>query len=202
MGVIGETAATSGAVEDVVSFWLDEVGEEGWYAGGDALDATVRKRFEALWERAAEGALGLWLTYPTGVLAYCILTDQFPRNMFRGTARAFETDPIARAAAKMAVDRDWDLRISLPARQFFYLPLEHSEVLVDQDHAVRLIHMRMPDSPETLLHARAHREVIRRFGRFPFRNAALGRTDTPDEAAWLAAGGYAATVTALRRQTD
>lgn len=201
MGVTGGTTATSGAVDDVVAFWLDEVGEAGWYAGGEALDARVREKFEELWTRATEGALGLWLTYPTGVLAYCILTDQFPRNMFRGTAQAFETDPIARAAAKMAVDRDWDLRISLPARQFFYLPLEHSEVLVDQDHAVRLIHMRMPGADETLLHARAHRDVIRRFGRFPFRNAALGRTDTPDEVAWLAEGGYGATVEALRART-
>lgn len=200
MGGIGETAATSGAVEDVLGFWLDEVGEAGWYAGGEALDATVRERFEGLWTRASEGALGLWLTYPTGVLAYCILTDQFPRNMFRGTARTFATDPIALAAAKMAVDRGWDLRIDMPARQFIYMPLEHSEVLVDQDHAVRLIHMRMPGATETLLHARAHRDVIRRFGRFPFRNAALGRTDTPDEAAWLARGGYAEAVKAIRHQ--
>ncbi len=197
MGMDGQGAPTGG-VEDVLGFWLDEVGEAGWYGGGANLDATIRARFEPLWTRATEGALGLWLTYPSGALAYCILTDQFPRNMFRGSARAFATDPVARAAAKMAIQRDWDLRIDPPARQFFYLPLEHSETLVDQGQAVRLIHMRMPDAAETLLHARAHREVIRRFGRFPFRNAALGRADTPDEAAWLAAGGYGATVAALK----
>jgi uncharacterized protein (DUF924 family) len=198
MGVVSGSAATRGAVEDVLGFWLDEVGEAGWYRGGADLDARVRQLFEPLWVRATEGALGLWLTYPSGALAYCILTDQFPRNMFRGTARAFATDRVALAAAKMAVQRDWDLRIDPPARQFFYLPLEHSETLVDQGQAVRLIHMRMPGADETLLHARAHREVIRRFGRFPFRNAALGRADTPEEVAWLAQGGYASTVESLR----
>ena len=192
-----ETAARD-AAQEVLGFWLDEVGETGWYGGGADLDARVRDRFESLWSRATEGALALWLTYPSGVLAYCILTDQFPRNMFRGTAGAFATDRLALAAARVAVDRDWDLRIDPPARQFFYLPFEHSEMPADQDRAVRLIRVRMPEAADTLLHARAHREVIRRFGRFPFRNAALGRADTPDEAAWLAAGGYGATVAALR----
>jgi uncharacterized protein (DUF924 family) len=98
----------------------------------------------------------------------------------------------------MAVHRDWDLRIDPPARQFFYLPFGHSEMPADQDRAVRLVHLRLPGQPDTLLHARAHREVIRRFGRFPFRNAALGRIDTPEEAAWLAAGGYGAAVETLR----
>jgi uncharacterized protein (DUF924 family) len=197
-GVTGHEAAARDAVQEVLAFWLDEVGEAGWYAGGADLDARVRDRFEGLWTRASEGGLALWLTYPNGVLAYCILTDQFPRNMFRGTARAFATDPAALAAAKMAVHRDWDLRIDPPARQFFYLPFEHSEMPADQDRAVRLIHMRLPGADDTLLHARAHREVIRRFGRFPFRNAALGRADSPEEVAWLAAGGYGATVAALR----
>ncbi|MCU0907389.1 MAG: DUF924 domain-containing protein [Rhodobacteraceae bacterium] len=194
----GQEAAARDDVKEVLAFWLDEVGEAGWYAGGADLDAHVRARFEGLWARAMDGALALWLTYPSGILAYCILTDQFPRNMFRGTARAFASDRLALAAARVAVDREWDMRIDPPARQFFYLPFEHSEMPADQDRAVRLIHVRMPGADDTLLHARAHREVIRRFGRFPFRNASLGRVDTAEEVAWLAAGGYGATVEGLR----
>ena len=146
-----------------------------------------------------EGACGLWLTYPVGTLAYIILTDQFPRNMFRDTAQTFASDRHARAACKVAITRDWDQRISEPARQFFYLPLMHSENLVDQDRAVRLISARMErDSTDNLLHAQAHRDVIRQFGRFPFRNAALGRVSTEAEAAWLASGAYGAAFRALR----
>jgi uncharacterized protein (DUF924 family) len=185
--------------EDVLRYWLDEVGPKGWYSGRTALDAALRERFLDTWEGAMEGACGLWLTYPVGTLAYIILTDQFPRNMFRDTDQAYESDRHARAACKVAVTRDWDQRISEPARQFFYLPLMHSENLVDQDRAVRLVAARMArDLSDNLLHAQAHREVIRQFGRFPFRNAAMGRVSTPAEAAWLAAGAYPALVQAMR----
>ena len=185
--------------EDVLRYWLDEIGPKGWYAGSAELDADIRTRFLASWEAAMEGACGLWLTYPVGTLAYIILTDQFPRNMFRDEAKAFASDRHARAACKVAVTRDWDQRISEPARQFFYLPLMHSENLVDQDRCVRLIAARMArDLSDSLLHAQAHRDVIRAFGRFPFRNAALGRVSTPAEAAWLAAGAYGTAVRALR----
>lgn len=187
--------------DDLLTFWLDEVGPEGWYAGGDDLDGLVRRRFARAWAEAKAGSFGLWLTSPDGALAYVILTDQLPRNMFRGTARAFEMDPNARAATRIAIGRDWDLQIAVPARQFFYLPLEHAENLVDQDRAVELFSERMPGDADLLLHARAHREVIRRFGRFPGRNAALGRADTADEAVWLADGGYGAEVRKLRETT-
>ena len=180
--------------EIILRYWLDEVGPKGWYAGGDARDQDIRDQFRATWDEAMAGACGLWLTYPGGTLAYIILTDQFPRNIFRDDPRAFESDRSARAAAKIAMARDWDQRIDSPARQFFYMPLMHSENLIDQERAVRLFASRMPDSEDSLLHARAHREVIRRFGRFPFRNAALGRTTSPAEAAWLKQGGYAATL--------
>ncbi|MGR3434420.1 MAG: DUF924 family protein [Shimia sp.] len=177
--------------EDVLAFWLDEVGEQGWYAVDEALDATIRTRFEDTWRAAAEGAHALWLTYPSGALAYLILVDQFPRNMFRGTARAFATDRIAVTAAKQLVDRGWDLRIDEPARQFFYMPLMHSESLCDQERAVRLILTRMPEAgAETLRHAKAHREVIRKFGRFPYRNEALARQMSAPEEAFVANGGY------------
>ena len=185
--------------EEVLRYWLDEIGPKGWYGGSAELDADIRDRFLPSWEAAMEGACGLWLTYPVGTLAYIILTDQFPRNMFRDTAQAFASDRHARAACKVAVTRDWDQRISEPARQFFYLPLMHSENLVDQDRAVRLIAARMQrDSSDNLLHAQAHRDVIRQFGRFPFRNVALGRVSTEAEAAWLARGAYGAAFRALR----
>lgn len=185
--------------EEILTFWLDEIGPEGWYQGGDALDQTIRDRFADAHARARDGALSLWLTYPSGTLAYIILMDQFPRNMFRGEAASFASDEVALAAAKAAIAKGWDLRIDEPARQFFYMPLVHSECLVDQDRAVRLIKTRMPATGSgNLLHAKAHREVIRRFGRFPNRNAALSRETPPAEEAFLKEGGYASALEAVR----
>ena len=180
-------------VDEVLSFWLDECTPADWYKSDPAFDAAIRDRFEPVWIAATEGALGLWLTHASGTLAYIILTDQFPRNMFRDTAKAFSTDLLGLGAAKMAIDRNWDMKIAEPARQFFYLPLMHSETLSDQDRAVRLICSRMPETGHNNRdHARAHRAVIRDFGRFPYRNAALGRRTSPGEQAFLDAGGYGA----------
>lgn len=188
--------------DSILKYWLDEMGSEAWYAGGEALDAEIRERFSEAWEELMAGSFGLWLTYPSGALAYIILSDQFPRNMFRGEAKAFASDKAARAAAKAAISRDWDLKIDEPARQFFYLPLMHSENLSDQDRAVRLICTRMPETGQpNLVHARAHREVIRKHGRFPFRNEALGRKSTGAESTFLANGGYMAIVNELRSAT-
>ena len=179
--------------ENILGYWLDEVGPSGWYAAETKLDDDIRDRFEAIWHEAREGACGLWVTDAPGTLAYIILTDQFSRNMFRGDARSFATDKSARAASKVAIDRGWDMRISEPARQFFYMPLMHSETLADQDRAVRLIHSRMPDTGASQLsHAKVHRDIIRKFGRFPYRNEALDRKTTAAEQAFLDAGGYGA----------
>ena len=184
--------------EDVVAFWLDEVGPEGWYNGSEELDQLVRDRFMKTWENACSGAYSLWLTYPTGVLAYLIVMDQFPRNMFRGDKRAFSSDFAALEAAKAAVKKGWDMRIDEPARQFFYLPMMHSENLCDQDRCVRLMLTRMPESGATnLLHAKVHREVIRQFGRFPYRDVALARETTPPEAEFVNQGGYGAVLERL-----
>ncbi|NRA99865.1 MAG: DUF924 domain-containing protein [Rhodobacteraceae bacterium] len=184
--------------EDILAFWLDEKTPEDWYSGAPELDAEIKERFFGAWEQARQGALSLWLTYPSGTLAYIILTDQFSRNMFRGTSQAFEMDRAALAAAKQAISKGWDMRIDEPARQFFYMPLMHSECLVDQDRSVRLFVTRMPETGhKNLLHAKAHREVIRLFGRFPYRNDALDRETPATEAAYLADGGYGATVRAL-----
>ena len=183
--------------DEVLAFWLDECSPADWYKSDPALDAEITRRFGDVYQEAMDGALGLWLTHPSGTLAYIILTDQFPRNMFRDSGKAFATDHIARAAAKMAIDRKWDLKIDEPARQFFYLPLMHAENLCDQDRAVRLIHTRMPEHGESNRdHACAHRAVIRDFGRFPYRNAALGRKTTAAEQAFLDAGGYGAAIRA------
>ena len=185
--------------EEVLGFWLDEVGPKDWYAVDEALDATITERFQNTLDGIAQGRCSLWLTYPSGALAYIIVADQLSRNMHRSQAGAFATDRIALAAAKSAIDKGWDLKIDEPARQFFYLPLMHSENLSDQDRCVRLMCERMPQTgADNLLHARAHREVIRDFGRFPTRNAALGRTSTQQEQRYLEDGGYGATVRALQ----
>ncbi|SMY07911.1 DUF924 family protein [Flavimaricola marinus] len=187
--------------DTILRYWLDEVGPEGWYTGSAALDSEVRARFLSTWQEAMCGACGLWLTSASGSLAYIILTDQFSRNMFRGTAQAFASDNNARAAAKIALSRDWDMRINEPARQFFYMPLEHSENLIDQDRAIRLFASRMPETGRSnLLHAKTHRQIIRMFGRFPFRNAALDRANTALEQEWLDAGGYGAAYRALEAE--
>ena len=189
--------------EDILAFWLDEIGPKGWYMGGDDLDRQCTERFLETYNRAKEGALSLWLTYPTGTLAYIILTDQLSRNMFRGTGDAFAMDGAARAAAKAGISRGWDMRIDEPARQFFYMPLVHSECLVDQDRAVRLFMTRMPEKGHiNLPHAQAHREVIRLFGRFPYRNEALGRETRPCEAEYLELGGYGYTVKMLKEAKE
>lgn len=180
--------------EQILDFWLDKIGPKGWYAVSDDLDAEIRAKFETTWEAACEGKFSLWLTYPSGTLAYLILMDQFSRNMFRNTGKAFASDQIALAAAKQAIEKGWDLRIDEPARQFFYMPLMHSESLCDQDRCVRLMCDRMVKDQSNLFHARAHRAVIRQFGRFPYRNDALSRPSTKEEKAYIAAGGYGHTM--------
>ena len=185
--------------EDILEFWLDETGPSGWYDASDPLDETIRTRFLTAWEEACQGKFSLWLTYPSGALAYIILTDQFSRNMFRGSDKAFASDKLALAVAKLSIKRNWDMKIDEPARQFFYLPLMHSENLCDQDRCVRLMCERMPETRQNnLLHARAHRDVIRQFGRFPYRNAALGRKVTPLEQTYLDGGGYGSTLRTLQ----
>ena len=187
--------------EEILRFWLDEIGPKGWYEQSDTLDAEIRDRFGDAWQAACEGKHSLWLTYASGALAYIILTDQFSRNMFRGQGKAFSTDRLGLAAAKSAIERNWDMRIDEPARQFFYMPLMHSENLCDQDRCVRLMCERMPqEGAGNLLHARAHRDVIRRFGRFPYRNDALSRPSTVVEKAYIAEGGYGSTLRSLQGQ--
>lgn len=183
---------------EVLKFWLDECNQKDWYKTDAEFDAGLRQRFEAAWRGAMEGRHALWLTYPSGALAYIILMDQFPRNMFRDTAQSFASDKYALAAAKQAIHRGWDLKIDAPARQFFYMPLMHSENLCDQDRCVRLIKERMPQGNDNLVHAKVHREVIRRFGRFPHRNPALARNTRGAEQEFIDSGGYGAVLRDLQ----
>ncbi|WP_095589847.1 DUF924 family protein [Actibacterium ureilyticum] len=185
--------------EEITAFWIDEVGPKGWYATDPKLDARIRDRFDAPWQIARDGGFHEWLTLPDTALAYLILTDQFPRNMYRGSGQAFDTDKQARAFAKQAIDAGHDMRVAEPERQFFYLPLMHSECLMDQERCVRLMLTRMPETgADNLLHAKAHREVIRQFGRFPYRNAALDRSNSAAETDFIDNGGYGRVVEELR----
>lgn len=183
---------------ELLDFWLGEVGPEGWYSGGEALDATCRERFHDLWIAARGGGLDHWIDGTVGCLAFLILTDQLPRNMFRGTANSFATDLRALTAAKRALAEGWDMGAPEPERQFFYMPFEHSENAEDQATAVQLMEERLGSDPDMALHARAHQAVILRFGRFPGRNEALKRFSTPEEQDWLDGGGYASEVRRLQ----
>ncbi len=183
-------------VQDILDFWLVEVGPERWYDVAPDLDDMIRDRFAPDWQRVRKGEVQGWVGKPQSCLAYLIVSDQFPRNMFRGSAQAFATDKRALAAAKSGIVRGFDERIALPERQFFYLPLMHSEMLADQERCVRLIALSF-GAGESLNHARAHREIIRRFGRFPYRNEALGRSSTPAEREFLDQGGYMAMINAF-----
>jgi uncharacterized protein (DUF924 family) len=173
------------SAKDVVTFWR-EAGPERWFKKDEAFDAEIKRRFLATHEAAAAGKLRDWENSAEGALALLILLDQFPRNMFRNDKRAFATDPLARAVAAGALIRGFDAQAG-DMRTFFYLPFEHSEDMADQDRAVELF-AAMGDAGY-LDYANRHRDAIARFGRFPHRNAALGRTSTPEEQAWLDAGG-------------
>jgi uncharacterized protein (DUF924 family) len=174
--------------DEVLDFWTS-IGPKGWFEVNPAVDAQITAQFQPIWGELWEGGLRSWQDTVQGALAYLIVADQFPRNMFRGDARSFATDDRARAAARRAILSGLDLQTDAHLRAFFYLPFMHSETMGDQDWSVDLYETRLPN-PQDALHAKAHREVIRRFGRFPYRNQALSRQNTVAEAAFLADGGY------------
>ncbi len=182
--------------ERVLDFWIGSVGPDGWYLVDPELDTRILAGFGDLWEHAREGSCDKWMTSSRGALALLILLDQFPRNMFRGEAPAFASDQKARGLAHFAIQRNFDARTDFPARQFFYLPFMHSETLAHQDRAVRLFAMNEYGGGN-LSHARAHRWVVREFGRFPYRNAALRRVTSAAEQAFLDAGGYGVAMRAV-----
>lgn len=172
--------------EEVLGFWFEESAPSDWFQGGEAFDALVRERLGEAHNKAAEGRLDDWKSTADGCLALIILLDQVPRNIFRNDARAYATDPDARAVTRHALQQGFDVRLeSDDQRAFMYLPLEHSEDLEDQKASVKLFGDRT-GSEMYLDYARRHQAVIERFGRFPHRNAVLGRTPTPEEEKWLA----------------
>jgi uncharacterized protein (DUF924 family) len=172
---------------DVVAFWR-AAGPKRWFEHDAAFDDEIRRRFLGLHEAAAAGKLTGWEQSAEGALALLILLDQFPRNMFRGQARAFATDPLALAIASRAILNGYDGAIP-GLRSFFYLPFEHSENLADQERAIMLY--KAVGDADDLKWAELHADIIRRFGRFPHRNAVLGRVTTPEEQAFLDGGGFA-----------
>ena len=184
---------------DVLDFWLGEVGADGWYRASDSLDADCRARFADLWQAAFDGGLEHWVDGTVGTLAYLVICDQLARNMHRGDAKAFATDPRARAAARVALEKGWDMGAPEPERQFFYMPFMHSEELADQALCLKLFSEKMPQTgAEQMIHAQAHETVIARFGRFPYRNVALGRASTAEEMQFLADGAYGGVVRAIK----
>ena len=172
---------------DVISFWR-EAGAAKWFARDEAFDAEFRRRFESAHFAAARGEYEAWMDSAEGALALQILLDQFPRNCFRGSAHSYATDGLARHYAQRAVDAGLDREVEAPLRVFCYMAFEHSESLPHQDQAVSLI-ATLGDA-EFLRYAELHRDVIQRFGRFPHRNAALGRETTQEERDYLASGGF------------
>jgi len=173
---------------EIVSFWR-EAGPDRWYDVDDAFDQTVRSRFLAIHEAAARGELAAWEDTGEDSLALVILLDQFPRNMFRNSARAFATDPSAREVAGRAIARGFDRTTDQTMRSFFYLPFMHSEALADQDRCLKLY--QACGDAEGVKYAVIHRDIIARFGRFPHRNRVLGRNTSPAERKFLDGGGFA-----------
>ena len=178
---------TIATAADVLAFWR-AAGEKKWFAKNDAFDAEIKARFLDTYEAAAKGALSDWEATPEAALALTIVLDQFPRNMFRRDARAFAADATARAIADRALARGFDQQVPDNERLFFYLPFEHSESMADQERCCALFGAL---GNADLLHwAELHADIIRRFGRFPHRNAVLGRTTTPEEKAYLDDNGF------------
>ncbi len=179
------------APEDILAVWFappKEAWRDRWFEGDDAFDAMLRERFATTLDVARAGALDGWADTPRGALALVIVLDQLPRNLHRGRAEAFAADAKARVVADAAIARQFDRQLTPVERLFLYLPFEHSEAIADQERSIRLCEM-LRDDPHienALAYAQRHHDVIRRFGRFPHRNAALGRDSTTDELAFLA----------------
>jgi uncharacterized protein (DUF924 family) len=177
----------------VLQFWFDERCRKFWFKREDFFDAEIRERFAGLVDEAAAGRLASWESCSEGALGLVILLDQFPRNLYRDSPRAYGADALARGVAARAIDRGFDRQSAWERRFFFYMPFEHSESAADQDRAVELFGALVEASPpqkraeagEAYEYARRHQEIIRRFGRFPHRNAILGRVSTPAESAFL-----------------
>ena len=181
-------AGAAAPPSDVLAFWR-AAGPDKWFTSDPAFDREIATRFGAIWRAAADGQLARWEATPEGALALLIVLDQFPRNMFRGQARTYEADAVARAVADRALERGFDRQVPQDERRFFYLPFMHSEERSDQERCVKLAHGYGDD--EFTRYAEGHADIVRRFGRFPHRNAALRRATSAEEQAFLDGGGFA-----------
>lgn len=168
---------------EILDFWFGELSPEQWFDSTPELDQTMRERFGALHERIASALPVEAQEDARAALAAIIALDQFPRNMFRGTAQAFASDNQAVALARNAVARGLDADLAPEERQFLYMPLMHSEVVADQEHCVSLF--ADLENSEGLRYAEEHRDIVARFGRFPHRNKPLDRESTPEERDFL-----------------
>jgi uncharacterized protein (DUF924 family) len=173
--------------QTVLAFWR-EAGPDKWFEKSDAFDAEIRARFLPTYEAAAAGKLSAWEGSADGALALILVLDQFPRNMFRNDKRTFAADPLARQVADRAIARGFDTKFPPAERSFFYLPFEHSEDIADQERCIALF--KAVGDTELLKWAELHADIIRRFGRFPHRNAVLGRETTAEERSFLDGGGF------------
>jgi uncharacterized protein (DUF924 family) len=171
---------SEGWTREVLDFWFAQK-PETWWSADEEFDSEVRERFLEHWEEQQQRLVESFLGSPDEALAAVILFDQFPRNMFRGDARTYATDHMALAIAKAAVGQGYDETLGKDERTFLYMPYQHSEVLADQQRSLALFSAL--DDPELLRFAKLHHDVIERFGRFPHRNAILGRAPRPDEVA-------------------
>ncbi|MDB5397598.1 MAG: hypothetical protein JWM91_5104 [Rhodospirillales bacterium] len=176
---------------EIIAFWR-EAGPERWFAIDRDFDAVIRARFERAHLAASAGVDQAWAESAEGALAFLLLTDQFPRNLYRESAHAFATDPLARHMAEQALARGFDMATEALVRMFFYLPFQHHEDAASQARSVELFtrHSELTGDSEGLRHARHHAETIARFSRFPHRNVLLGRDSAPEERAYLARGGF------------
>lgn len=168
--------------DEVIAFWRD-AGPTKWFVKDDDFDRACRDGFLPTYEAAARGDLNEWELTPEGALAVILLLDQFPRNMFRGNRATYKTDPVALLAADRAIERGYDRQVEPQFRAFFYLPFMHSEHLPDQERSVTL--NEALGAPDSIKYAHHHRDIVARFGRFPHRNAILGRDTTPEEVEFL-----------------
>ncbi len=169
--------------KNVLDFWFSTRMHGKWFEKNDNIDAEIREKFLSLYEDACQDKFEDWKQQPQSALALTILFDQFPRNLFRGSQRSFESDGLARDMAAQALDHDFDRELVPEQRQFFYLPFMHSENLADQKRSIEL-YEKLGDK-NGLDFARQHHDIIERFGRFPHRNQVLGRQTTPEEAEFL-----------------
>ncbi|MBT9612763.1 MAG: DUF924 domain-containing protein [Burkholderiales bacterium] len=168
---------------DILDFWFAEAMRSKWFASTPQLDAAIKEQFERVWEAALRGEWDDWLGSPDGCLALVIILDQLPLNMFRGTAKSFASEAKSRDIARHAIDQGYDKQIDSARLAFLYMPFMHSENLADQDFSVGLFEAAGLEN--NLRFAKHHREIVRRFGRFPHRNTILGRVSTPQELDYL-----------------